>query len=402
MKKRLLFVDDEPALLDALRGRLHHQRAAWDMTFVASGEAALAALEQAPFDVIVCDMRMPGMDGAALLATASERWPQTVRIVLSGYASEELTLRLVPVAHQYLSKPCDAAQLENVIERCLQVRQLIADPAVREVAGRIRTLPALPRTYARLRQVMNRDDIDVKEVAAIVGADSVVAAKVLQVVNSAFFRLARPIARIEQAIVYLGFGAIRNLALSAEVFSRWRASRLPRGFDPAKLQAHAHAVAAAAVALAWRTPLQDDAMLAGLLHEIGLLVLAQECPGLVDRAAELAHQRGCPLADAEREVIGATHAELGAYLLGIWGLPFPVVEAVAYHQTPARVTQARFDLLAVLAVAHALACEHAPQPLECTAAAPPALDEDYLRRLQAGLTWDEARARVESARKEYA
>lgn len=392
MKKRILFVDDETSLLEGLRGRMHRQRAVWDMVFVNSGEAALDLLQQSSFDVIVSDMRMPGMDGATLLTTTSQRWPEMVRIVLSGYAEQALTMRLVPVAHQYLSKPCDVKQLENVIERCLRMQQLLQDPKLRAVVGGLKSLPTLPRTYLRLRDAMAREDINVQDVTRIVSDDTVIAAKVLQVVNSAFFRLARPISKIEQAVVYLGFGAIRNLVMTAGVFSQWSTKDLPQDFDPERLQAHAHAVAAAACALTHKTPLQDDALLAGLVHDIGYLVLALACPQQLERAGRLAAERKIPLHLAEREVIGASHAQIGAYLLGIWGLPFPIVEAVAHYDTPHEVAQTEFDLLAVLAVAHELVREQDAARCEDPYGVEPPLDDDYLRKLNATFTWAEARA----------
>src|SRR3569833_133773 len=147
-RKRILFVDDEAPVLDGLRLRLHRFRDKWDMQFVDSGARAVERLEQAPFDVVVTDMRMPGMDGAELLGIVTERWPEIIRIVLSGYAELEQTVRLVPYAHQYYSKPCEAQQLENQIDRCLHLHDLLQRPTLRAVGGRVRRLPAMPKIYA--------------------------------------------------------------------------------------------------------------------------------------------------------------------------------------------------------------------------------------------------------------
>src|SRR6202011_1121195 len=136
---------------------------------------------------------------AKLLGIMSERWPQTVRIVLSGYADLEQTVRLVPVAHQYLSKPCQPQQLENVIDRCLLLHELLNQPGLRSLVGRIRALPPLPRIYSALQGIVKDDSVTLADVAELVGSDSALAARVLQIVNSAFFRLARRISNIEQA-----------------------------------------------------------------------------------------------------------------------------------------------------------------------------------------------------------
>jgi HD-like signal output (HDOD) protein len=397
--KRVLFVDDEPAILDGLRQRLYRARSKWQMGFVNSGVLAIAELEREPYDVIVSDMRMPKMDGAQLLTIVSERWPQTIRIVLSGYSEQVHVMRLVPVAHQYLTKPCLPERLEQVIQRCIQLHELLHEEHLRAAVGGIRQLPAIPRVYARLNTILSREDTTVADVAEVVAGDSGVAAKVLQVVNSAFFRLPRRITRIDHAISHLGFTAIRNLALSAEIFSQWPSRGLPGGFDPEELQAHAEAIAAAAYALAGRLPWADDALLAGLLHEIGYWILLQQCPKEMCQVLDRARAEGIPLHESEIQVLGTSHAEIGAYLLGLWGFPYPIVEAVAFHHNPLSVQQSEFDVLAALTVGHKI----------CDSAALPALGgfpdhtsgvgAEYLSSLGAPFDWSEAERRIAEIRK---
>lgn len=389
---RVMFVDDDAALLDGLRARLHPLRARWEMVFLESGARAITEMEHRPCDVVVTDMRMPGMDGAQLLKVVTERWPEAVRIVLSGYAEDEQTARLLPIAHQYVSKPCEAHHIENVVERCLRLHELLRDPRLREAVGRMCQLPALPRTSAKLREVMAGDDPSVGEVSGVIAADSAIAARVLQVVNSAFFRRARSISKIDQAVTHLGFLTIRNIVMSVELFSSWP-SALPKGFDPEKMQTRAHKVAAVARSL-MSGKVADDAMLAGLLHNIGYLVLAQQCPRELEKAFALSAQRGIPLHEAETEVIGASYAEVGAYLLGLWGLPHAVIEAVAFQNRPDRIAQTQFDVLSALATAEKLLPADTfdnQRPYEC---GPPGVDDAYLRRLGAPFDWAEAQERA--------
>jgi putative nucleotidyltransferase with HDIG domain len=396
--KRVLFVDDEPAILDGLRQRLYRARSTWHMEFVNSGPLAIAELEREPYDVIVSDMRMPAMDGAQLLAIVSERWPQTIRIVLSGYSEQMHVMRLVPVAHQYLTKPCLPERLEKVIQRCIQLHELLHKEHLRAAVGRIRQLPAIPRVYARLNTVLSREEATVADVAQVVASDSGVAAKVLQVVNSAFFRLPRRITRIDHAISHLGFTAIRNLALSAEIFSQWPSRVLPGGLAPEELQAHTQAIAAAAYALAARSPWADDALLAGLLHDIGYWILLQQCPEEMCQVLEMARTEGIPLHEGEIQVLGTSHAEIGAYLLGLWGFPYPIIEAVAFHHNPLCVQQSEFDVLAALAVAHKI-CDSAALPaLGGVPDHASAVDAEYLSSLRAPFDWREAERRIAEIR----
>ena len=352
--KRILFVDDEPALLDGLRGRLRSLRDRWDMIFVESGARAIAEMEQGAVDVVVTDMRMPRMDGAELLTIVRDRWPECIRIVLSGFAEDEQSAKLLTVAHQYMSKPCDSQQIENVVGRCLDLHELLSTSELRAVVGGIGNLPALPRTYARLRDIAQSGTGSVREVARVVYEDPAIAAKVLQVVNSSFFRLARRITSIEQAVGYLGFNAIRTLAMAIEVSASWRIRIPVPGMEPESLGERAQRLAAGARALCVDNGTKDDAMLAGLFHNIGHWIFLQEYPEKLRRAVEIARTEGVPLHEAERRIIGASHAAVGAYLLGAWGLPYPVIEAVAFQFDPPRVGEASFSALSALIIASRL------------------------------------------------
>ena len=395
MKKRILFVDDDAPILNGLRVRLHRLRDKWDMQFVTSGAEAVETLGSSHYDVVVTDMRMPGMDGAELLSIVRDRWPDTVRIVLSGYAELQQVVRLVPYAHQYFSKPCEAGQLENLIDRCLRLHELLRQPTLRAVVGRVCKLPAMPQVYARLQSLLASDATSVHDVAELIASDAAITAKVLQLVNSAFFRLARRITNIEQAVNHLGFGAIRNLVISAEIFSRWpsRDTRCVLNID--KLQSHVHQVAAVAHSLAAGTPRADDALLAGLLHDIGYWVLANECSDNLVEAVSVAVANKIPLHEAETQVIGASHAQIGAYLLGIWGLPYPVIEAVAHHHTPESIPQSELDALGAVTLAHALVPGDDTEAFNAPLVPDPKVDATFLSSLNAPFDWTEAEHRVE-------
>ncbi|HXS21060.1 MAG TPA: response regulator [Steroidobacteraceae bacterium] len=392
--KRILFVDDEAQVLAGLRSRLHRLRSEWDMSFAETGAKALELLAQSPFDVIVTDVQMPQMDGAELLRIVSRQWPQMVRILLSGYSDSAQIARLASLAHQSLTKPCAPQQLESVVNRCLALQELLDSPHLRAVVGRIRTVPAMPQVYSRLRAALADEATSARQIAELIAAEPAVTAKVLQMVNSAFFRLARRITRIDQAVAYLGFTAIRNLTLTAEVFSSWSQSGAPAAFNFDRMQKHIQAVATAASALARDTAFADDAMLAGLLHDIGYWVLGAELPDELARAVDLALRKRMLLESAETAVIGASHAEIGAYLLGIWGLPYPVVEAVAHHHAPERIGPHEFDTLAALAVAHSLVPENDAGTFGTPLVPDARVDADYLEAVHAPFSWSEAQARA--------
>ena len=358
---RILFVDDDVSVLEGLQNLLRKQRKEWDMVFASSGQAALAALKEQAFDVVVSDMRMPGMDGAELLQRVLDERPGTVRIVLSGYAEGGAIARSLPVAHQFLSKPCDAAALISVIHRDVRLQTLLKDETLRRVAGRLGSLPSAPKIYTELTHLMAQDNVTAPKLARVIETDPAMAGKVLQLVNSAYFGLARAVTSIDQAVTYLGIDTLRGLVLNAHVFQTMaRSSKKVLSLD--ELQAHSLLVARLA-GKAVSPARRDVAFTAGIVHDVGKIILANGMPDLFAEAMKIAAAEHCPMYEAERRVLGITHAEMGAYLLGIWGLPFEIIEAVAYHHAPAVVTSGQREVLAAIHTVDAL-LRHAPDEID--------------------------------------
>jgi HD-like signal output (HDOD) protein len=341
--KRILFVDDESKILDGIRRMLHGDRSRWDVQFALGGEAALKACEACSFDVVISDMRMPGMDGATLLGHIRDRFPGTARIVLSGYSEATSATRVVHMAHRFLTKPCDASELHSMIERVCTLQDLLSAPEIRRIVGTIGELPSLSSTYEALTQAVKDPNATITQVADILGRDVAMSAKVLQLVNSAFFGLAQKVTRVQNAAAYLGMENIKNLALASEAFRVF----LP---DPCIPQAvyesiygHAQRAAAIAASLPLDAKTRDVAVVAALLHDVGTLILASKMPDKFCSARSLAIERGCRTFEVEQELLGTTHAEIGAYLLGLWGIPNLAVEAVAHHHHPTRIPHSAID-----------------------------------------------------------
>jgi HD-like signal output (HDOD) protein len=393
--KNIVFVDDERKVLEGLRASLYKHRNDWSMRFVESGKEAIAIFEEQQVDLIVSDVRMPSMDGGQLLRHVKQRWPSAMRILISSYPESVHAVRLTSLAHQYVARPCADRQLENIIERCFNLQDLLAKESLRQVVGRIGRLPAMPKTYGRLQAALAQPTVTAAEVADIVNVDPAIASKVLQITNSAFFRLPRPTARIKDAVTYLGFATIQSLVLSAEISSQWKTPKDLPEVGPDQLQSHAEHAAMACKSLAGGQVSADDAWLAGLLHDIGYWILVEECPKELVEALELSRSQGLQLFECERRIIGASHAEIGAYLLGLWGLPYPIVEAVALHHTPAAIESQDYDLLGALAVSHALLEPMAAHAV--TGSKDLGVDANYLATLNAPFDWEEAKRRIRAA-----
>ncbi len=333
-RQQILFVDDEPMVLQGLQRLLRPFRAEWDMAFVASGQEALAQLAEHPFDIIISDMRMPGMNGAELLKEVMHRYPAMVRIVLSGHADKDLVTQCVGVAHHYISKPCEPEQLKTMIRNACILSGRLVDEGVRKVIGAIDRLPIVPELFLQLKAALKDEDVDARALGAIIKRDMGMTAKILKLVNSSFFGLRRVLSDAEEAVTYLGIDTIKTLVLSDSIFEQSKPFQT-RFFNISDVWHHSMAVAAGATAIATAEGLpraaREEAFVGGILHDVGVLILASNFQDTYDKAAELVIAEQVTLPTAEQEFFGVTHAEVGAYLLGLWGLPAPVLNIVALH-----------------------------------------------------------------------
>jgi len=382
--KTLLFVDDEPGLLKGLQRQLRPLRKEWDMNFVGSGQEALDFLTRQPVDIIVSDMRMPVMDGTQLLGEVRKRHPQTICIILSGQSGSEGIIRFVGPAHQYMSKPCNSDELRNAIIRALGLRDVLGNERLKQLATRIENLPTLPALQNRLTQELQKESPSLECVGEIISHDIALTAKILQLVNSAFFCRDQPINNPVEAAVYLGLNTIQSVVLSAEIFSQYD-SNICKTFSLDALTRHSWltGVLARNVAQLERQDVKvvEQCFLAGLLHDVGQLILAAGLPEEYAAVIAQARAKSLPLWQAEQEFFGATHAEVGAYLLALWGLSNPITEAVAMHHQPARCTTPEFSPAVAVHAADVFAHEVAEASTEITTTE---LDTAHLTKLGLG------------------
>jgi HD-like signal output (HDOD) protein/ActR/RegA family two-component response regulator len=355
VKKHILFVDDEPRILDGIRALLRRSRDRWEMRFAPGPIHALAEIEKQAFDVVVCDMRMPEMDGAEVLARVKAKQPAAARIVLSGHTEREAALRAVPVAHQFLPKPCHGGTLEMTIDRACGGAGLISDDRLRGVIGATFQLPSASRALQKLLSVIDLPSTGSGEVAGIIESDTAMCAKTLQIANSAFFSLPKRMTSVRQTVVYLGLDTVRAMALATGAFA------ILNGVPPALVdEIRRRGLLAAQIARIIAQVDPDDAFTAAMLQDIGQLLIAARLPEEHARIRTQAARHRVPIHLVEAEVLGATHAQVGAHLLSLWGLPAPIVQGVAFSDTP-DVQGRIFDIAACTHVAGRLADE-AEQP----------------------------------------
>lgn len=365
MKKRILFVDDEPNILKGLQRSLRPMRNAWDMVFAEGGENALKVLEKEPFDVIISDMRMPKMDGDTLLNIVKNKYPMTARIILSGHADKAMILKSMKSAHQYLSKPCKKERLISTINKVCTLGDLLNNSVLKQLLGKIETLPSIPCIYSQIMTELRSSNGSAAGVGKIIARDMGMTAKILQLVNSSFFAMPRHISGPEEAVVILGTDVVKTLVLSIEVFSTLSKGALSV-ISVDKIHDHCVKTGMIASKIGAQEKMEqkklDHALIASILHDMGKLLLAEHFTDDYKNVIEIVHQEHLPFFKAEKQIFGTTHAEVGAYLLGLWGLPEEVVKAIAFHHHPSKVVSEKFELCGLVHVAQLIEHHEQRQP----------------------------------------
>lgn len=374
--KRILFVEDDALLREVYEVLAGTDGAGWEVATAEGGAEALEILKQRTFDVVASDMRMEGMGGIELLTEVSRLYPQTSRIIISGSADRAEAADALGSTHQFLVKPVDFKMLSAALTSIGALDEFLRDGKLKELAGRLRALPSFPKCYVEIMKAVESPDTPMQVIYGLIVGDPGLTAKVLQVANSAAMGFGERIVDPMEAVQRLGLNTVRALALSTHVFASFTPSQRIN-FPVDALWAHLMDCGTRARAIMQAEGADPEsveaAYTAGILHDIGKLMLADGLPAEFQNALAQAALRDAPFHEIEIEIFGATHAGLAAYLLGLWGLPAPIVEAVAFHHAPEKSSHQAFGPLTAVHVANAFEHEMAGDPL--------VLDKEYLRRI---------------------
>ena len=352
----ILFVDDEINIIQGLKRMLYPFRKEWIMSFCNSGEEALQLLASNKFDVVVSDMRMPKIDGLSLFTKIKELYPNVVRIILSGYSEKESILNLPNVAHQFLSKPCDAVTLKESIERISRLRSFVNNEKILKLISGISNIPTLPDIYVKLQKEINSSTASVKGIGEIISKDVAMTTKILQLVNSAFFGVSQKITDPVYAVSFLGFETIKSLALYVKIFSSLSFNDYNKFFAERVFQ-HSYRVGELAKKIirseTYDKSVLDTTFLGGLIHDIGKLILLQT-PDYTEKIHKQMAANNCSFIEAEYELYETSHTEVGGYLLGLWGLPVSILEIAAFHHLPLKQDDVEASPMSAVHIANLL------------------------------------------------
>lgn len=336
---QILFVDDEQKILDGLKRTLRPLRHEWSCEFARGGVEALQVLDKGAFEVVVTDVRMPVMDGMELLKQVKTHHPHLLRIVLSGQSEMETLIRSSGVSHQYLGKPCSLEELKSAVERASLLKSLLPHPLLIESVSKVDVIPSVSPVYLELECLLKSPLACTEEIGSVIVKDMGMCAKALHVANSGCFARMQFISDPKDAAGLLGFSTLQNLLFTERAFQEFK----PQGttpFDMDRLWRHSLQCSQLAREIAGTLDgadeeIQTQAAVAGLLHDVGQLIMACSFPEQYESAAELSAKERLSDVEAERRVFQTSHAELGAYVMALWNIPDPIVEAIAYHHAPA-------------------------------------------------------------------
>lgn len=334
----ILLVDEDPYVRSHWIQALRTVQPEWAVLGAATQQDALQLLQQPGFDAVAAHVGLPGTDGV-LLEDIRDRHPGLLRIALCDATDPTTIGTAAGVAHRVIPRYCEPHRLVAAVAQGHALRARLEDDAVRRVVTGLDQLPSLPALYRELVEELRSPEASLHRAANIIAKDLGMTSKILQVANSAYFAASEPIATASRAVVRLGLETVSSLVLLLGVFTQFQGRR-HAFFTLEALWRHGLATARTARTLAQEEDLApadtEQVFTSGLLHDLGILVLATNLPDLYTKALALAGNEGLSEWEAERAVFGTTHAEVGAYLLGLWGVGAPVVDAVAFHHEPDR------------------------------------------------------------------
>ena len=348
----VLLVHDNPELRDKLLAALLPLDGQIDVKAVAGGQEALFAMQTSAADVVVSAHFMEPMDGVALFRMVEMRHPKTIRLLIVAPDIESRLGESSP-HHGSIAKPGDAEEVSEAVNRALQLGDLLTHEKLPRLVAGQGPLPALPDVYIDLSQAFAEMSVNAMKIGGIIARDPILSARLLSFANSAMFGLTQEIKRIETAVTFLGIQQVKMLTLSSNVYASFEAAKQCRGFDLTGLQRHASLTAK----IAQRLLVGEEAAtayMAGMLHDVGKLVLASRHKNRYGSILQQAAKQGVPTQILEQKVLKADHAQVGAYLLAKWNLPTDVVAAVLQHHSPAAAGE-EFGAAGAVHVADALA-----------------------------------------------
>ncbi|HEY3861234.1 MAG TPA: HDOD domain-containing protein [Verrucomicrobiae bacterium] len=381
MKKQICFAGFTEEEAAALRPALSALSGAWDCAFIPDAATTLATLADTPFDALLASLSENGIRDTDLLQHAAAKQPCMLRFAIGEAGDRELMVHCMGAANQFISKPWKPRELTSIIERSLALDAWLSNDKLRSFVPRLGRLPGLPSSYFEVLKKAESPNASVDSIADVIARDPALTARLLQMVNSPACGLAEKITSPNDAVSMLGVEAIKSIVLCLQLFAQSEA-KTEASLSLDQLWRHSFRVAKLAGNIVLRCigseRMASEAYTAGLLHNIGQIVLATNLCNEYSVVVDTARNIQCSLREAEMKLLGVTMNQVGAYLLGLWGMPLPLLESTALHDTPGSTGAVEFSVLTAVHVANVLAYEESGQ---LQGVPVPKLDAEYLATL---------------------
>ena len=381
---RILLVDNVDQNARQLTAEIRRMSRPWTVKWVETSAQATRELESQPYDVVITELALPGETGIDLLRKVADQYPAAIRMALSAAADRQMILQTSGLAHRFIAKPTSGSVLISLLDTSINLREIFDNPEIHARVAKIGILPSPPEIYQQLVEELKNDDCSIRGVADLISQDIAITAKILQMINSAYFGLPSRVSSVLQAVNLLGLETVRSLVLAAGVFEGLHDQlRQCRALSIESLYRHSVTVGTNSQRIALKIGLSrylsDDALMAGMLHDIGKLILMSHFPDELARSIEMATAKSWSLERAEERIMGTTDAEIGAHLLSLWGLSDQILEAVALHYQPSRMPCPIISVLTAVHLANGIETEqlHERVPvLGCR------FDDEYLKSVK--------------------
>ena len=353
----MLIVDNAEQKLLALKQTFYDGPC--QTAYVDNGKHALKALSQHKFDVIITVLALGKVSGVELLKAISTKYPAMIRVAITNEDNSvsKLNSQASNICHYTFAPPLNVGHIHQTISSISDNNKAITKDHIIKAVAKVKTLPSPPKVYLQLNAILEESNTDSDKISEIIAQDPALAAKVLQFSNSSFMNQGKPINNITEAITRMGLETLCCIVMTAELFSY--EPDIP-GFSVTKEQQHCLSTARLAASMV-KAELKRDALLAGLLHDIGKIVLFEMDANLTNKYFKYRVKNADNNA-LEQKVFATDHNHVGGYLLHMWSFSYHLIEAVVMHHHPEKLLKRSFGIAQAVYLADVLLREHQPDP----------------------------------------
>lgn len=359
MKKKfeILFVDDNKGFLK-IAEQAFVDRDNWVFTYCHSGKEALDLVCKNYYDLVITDMRMKDVKGSTILEKVKEISPKTIRFIISGYSNRDYIVETVNCADQFLSKPFTVKKFDEAIRVALKSFETIDNKEFDKIGAYFDEIPTLPKLYTELTNVIQDKNSSMLDIVKVIEKDIVVTAKVMQLANSALFGNYNTITKLSSAVSKLGLQTIKSIVISKDLFHSFGKVDI-KTFEIHSIYKHSFLVSRLSQKIALNLNRSDEELnnlaMASMLHDIGKIILIMNKKNEYRRIMKALKTEKTNLVTLEKEILGISHAEVGAYLLKRWNMPDEIVNIIQNHHNPRYALSECFNPASILYMANILA-----------------------------------------------